>query len=225
MPGYCHNMIMLKSALIVLLSAAPSSAGWTADPVLNRLRAADIAAERSISPDPVPGPAMTVLIPGAAALSSKSGYIQILSATKLKMDKEKGVLTITFPKVEFGDGLPDDRADLYVKLFGSDMAPVISWATVICGGPNFIGYKGSTVDFPRESGNLSITETLALGSPKLLIARTHPWLAGDLASMEELCSDGFRERMRDARAQTLPSSIGRYSLEFNARKNTLRVKW
>jgi len=156
---------------------------------------------------------------------SKSGYIQMTSSTKFKMNKEKGELTVVFPKVEFGGKAYGDRALLFVKIVRETPAPAISWATVLCSGPNFLGYKGSTVDFPEKSSSFSISETLALGGPKALITRTHPWLTGSLVALEDICSDGFLEKMKDARAETLPPRIGKFSFEFNPRKNTLKAKW
>ena len=156
---------------------------------------------------------------------AKAGYIQLNSAIKLKMDKEKGEMTITFPKVDFGDQQPGDKAHLFVKILRETPTPVISWATVICSGGNYLGYKGSTLNFPETSGSMSISEMLALGYPKLLIARTHPWLAGGLENLEEVCSAPFLEKMKDASAETLPPQIGNFSFDYNPRKNTLKAKW
>jgi len=157
---------------------------------------------------------------------SKASYIQITSAIKLKMDKEKGEMTVTFPKVDFGDHAPGDKAHLFVKILRETPAPVISWATVLCSDGHYLGYKGSTLNLPERSGSMSISETLALGSyPKRLIARTHPWLTEGLADLEEVCSGPFLEKMKDARAETLPPKLGNFSFEFNPRKNTLKAKW
>ncbi|MBI5745255.1 MAG: hypothetical protein HY952_11995 [Elusimicrobia bacterium] len=256
-------MDMLKSALIILLAAAPAFSEGLPEFNLNAMRATDIR-DHSLNPslwdgirdyDRLPGAPQPVCVrvdglplpkgftppvptprpepagvyrtydPGLPTPLSKGGYIQINSATKLKMNKEKGELAVTFPDVDFGGGSFGGQADLYVRVIGTDEAPAVSWATVICGSGNFMGYKGSTVDFPQQSGSVSINETLALGSPKALIVRTHRWLAGDLVALEDLCTDAFRERQKDYRAETLPASLGKYKLEFNARKNTLKVKW
>lgn len=257
-------MDMLKSALVILLAAAPAFSEGLPEFNLNAMRASDIR-DHSLNPslwdgirdyDRLPGAPQPVCVrvdgkpmpaglplnlsapvpepepagvyrtydPGLPNALAKGGYVQINSATKLKLNKEKGELTVTFPDVDFGGASYGGRADLYVKMLGTDEAPAISWATVICGSGNFMGYKGSTADL-GQSGSVSISETLALGSPKALIVRTHRWLAGDLVALEDLCTDGFRERMKDARAETLPASIGRYNFKFDARKNTLKVKW
>lgn len=205
---------MLKSALILLLAAPSSFAATLPDFNLNTIRASGIPGASFFAPLPVPDQQL-----------SKASYIQINSAIKLKMDKEKGEMTITFPKVDFGDQAAGDKAHLFVKILREAPTPVISWATVICSGGNYLGYKGSTLNFPETSGSLSISETLALGYPKLLIARTHPWLAGGLENLEEVCSPAFLEKMKDARAETLPPSIGNFSFDFNPRKNTLKAKW
>ncbi len=203
---------MLKSALILILAASPSFAGIPPDPQLNAMRAAGLP-EVSVIPAP-PAPEL-----------SKASYIQITSAIKLKMEKEKGEMTVTFPKVDFGDQEPGDKAHLFVKILRETPTPVISWATVICSGSRYLGYKGSTLNFPETSGAMSISEMLALGYPKLLIARSHPWLTEGLADLEEVCSAPFLEKMKDARAETLPPKIGNFNFDYNSRKNTLKVKW
>ncbi len=254
-------MDMLKSALVVLLAAAPVFSEGLPEFNLNAMRAADIG-DHSLNPslwdgirdyDRMPGAPQPVCaradggpLPAGLPLPapapepagvyrtydlglptplSRGGYVQINSATKLKLNKEKGELTVTFPQVDFGGEAFGGRSDLYVSMLGSDEAPVISWATVICGGPNFMGYKGSTVSLPRESSSLSISETLALGSPKALITRTHRWLAGDLVALEDLCTDDFRGHMKDHRAETLPEKLGKYNFDYNPRKNALKVTW
>lgn len=205
---------MLKSALVLFLAASPSFAETLPGFELNSARAAAI----SLGDSP-PVPELSPASP------EKAGYVQINSAVKLKMDKEKGEMTVTFPKVDFGDQEPGDKAHLFVKILRETPAPVISWATVICSGGNYLGYKGSTLNFPENSGSLSISETLALGYPKLLLTRTHPWLTEGLGNLEEVCSEPFLEKMKDARAETLPPKLGNFSFDFNPRKNTLKAKW
>lgn len=199
----------------MFLSASPSFAQALPDFSLNTLRAAELnEAPFTVSP-PVPELSL-----------SKASSIQITSAIKLKMEKEKGQMTVTFPKVDFGNQEPGDKAHLFVKILRETPTPVISWATVICSGGYYLGYKGSTLNFPEASGSLSISETLALGSyPKRLIERTHPWLTDGLANLEDVCSAPFLEKMKDARAETLPAKLGNFNFEFNPRKNTLKAKW
>lgn len=205
---------MLKYALIFLVSAIPASAS---DFTLNALKASDLrpaAENRTILPAP------------AADSADKASYIQMTSSIKVKMDKEKGEITIGFPKVEFGDAEAQDKSYLFVKLLRQEPAPVISWATVLCSGGHYLGYKGSTLSFPEQSGSFSISEMLALGTyPSQLISRTHPWLAGEAGDLSEMCSAPFLEKMKDARVETLPSKIGDYSFEYNRRKNALKVSW
>jgi hypothetical protein len=159
------------------------------------------------------------------ALLSKGGYVQMTSSTRLRMNREKGELTVDFPDVSFGGGAYGNRTDLFVKVLGGTAAPKLSWATVICSGNSYLGYKGSTVAFPRVSGDFSITETVATGSPKTLIAGTHHWLTEGMLTLEDLCSDSFRDKMKDARAQTLPSKIGSHNLNYNSFDNSLKVSW
>lgn len=170
-------------------------------------------------------PAEIAAVP-APEPAEKASYIQLVSSIKLKTDREKGRLTIGFPKETFGDPGPGDKAHLFVKITRGLPAPVISWATVLCSDGRYLGYKGSTIALPETSGSLSISETLALGEyPRLLIERTHPWLASGLASPDELCSAPFLEKMKDARAETLPPRLGDFSFEYNWRNSTLKVSW
>lgn len=200
---------MLKYAL-ALLCAVPASASSFE---LNTLDA------RALPPAEV----SAVPAPEAA---DKASYIQLVSSTKLKMDKEKGELTLGFPKEVFGDPDPGDKAHLFVKMTRGLPAPAISWATVLCSDGHYLGYKGSNIALPETSGSLSISETLALGQyPKRLIERTHPWLAGGLQDLGELCSPAFLERMKDYRAETLPRQLGDFTFDYNPKKNTLKVKW
>ena len=205
---------MLKSALLLLLAAAPAYS------LQNDFNLASVGAAG------LPAAAAAIPQPQFQRLDEdKASYIQISSAVKLKVDKKKGELTVTFPKVDFGDAAPGDKAHLFVKLLRESPAPVLSWATVLCSDGHYLGYKGSTVSIPEEGGSLSISETLALGSyPKLLIARTHPWLTGDEAPAN-ICSPAFLEKMKDVRAETLPAKVGNYSFEYNPRKNTLKARW
>ena len=204
---------MLKSALLLLLAAVPAHS------LQNDFDLASLGAGNLPAAAPVPQPEFQRLT------GDKAGYIQISSAVKLKVDKKKGELTVTFPKVDFGDAAPGDKAHLFVKLLRETPSPVLSWATVLCSDGHYLGYKGSTVGIPEEGGSLSISETLALGSyPKLLIARTPPWLtAGE--DPAAVCSPAFLEKMKDVRAETLPAKVGNYSFEYNPRKNTLKARW
>lgn len=204
---------MLKSALLLLLAAAPAFS------MQNDFALASLGAAGLPAPASIPQPQFQRLD------GDKASYIQISSAVKLKVDKKKGELTVTFPKVDFGDAAPGDKAHLFVKLLRESPAPVLSWATVLCSDGHYLGYKGSTVSIPDSSGSLSISETLALGSyPKLLVARTHPWLtAGE--EPDAVCTPSFLEKMKDVRAETLPAKVGNYSFEYNPRKNTLKATW
>lgn len=200
---------MLKYALALLCALPAASHSFELDALDARaLPPAEAAAV------PAPEPA------------EKASYIQLSSSIKLKADRENGRLTVGFPKETFGDPGPGDKAHLFVKMTRGLPAPVISWATVLCSDGRYLGYKGSTIALPEASGSLSISETLALGEyPRRLIERTHPWLAAGLAAPDELCSGAFLEKMKDARAETLPPVLGDFKFEYNPRKNTLKVSW
>lgn len=163
--------------------------------------------------------------PDEYPLPGRAGYVQINSSTRLKFSREKGELAVTFPDVDFVGGGLGDRADLFVKMTGTPEEPAISWATVICSGGSYLGYKGANVGLPAKSGSFSIGETLAMGAPKALIARTHRWLTAGMIALEDLCSEDFRERMKDARAGSLPEKLGPYAFDYNASRGTLKVKW
>jgi len=249
---------MFKSALVIMLAAAPAYAQGLPAFNLNSLHASDLRDHTYNSeiadgarkydmqpgaPEPVCTPAGVPLMqarPGTEYYQlytglaeedlppplSKAGYISMTSSTKFRMDKEKGELTVTFPKVDFGGGAAGDRAHLFVRITRETPTPAISWATVLCSGGNYMGYKGATVNFPEKSGNFSISETLALGEyPARMIYGTHPWLTAGLTSLGDICSAPFLEKMKDARAETLPPRIGKFSFEFNPRRNTLTTKW
>lgn len=211
---------MLRLLLVLLLSPVPlisaDLSDWNSVDIKNVMEAGSGLPE--IFPRPVP------------SSPAKASYIQMTSSVKLKADAEKGELFISFPKVEFGEQAPDDKAFLFVK---TETVPArkISWATVLCSGRSYLGYKGSNLFFPEKSGSFSMGETLALGAfPKRLIERTHPWLmsalpgapAGDL---EQICSDGFREAAKDWNAESLPKELDGAVFEYNPKKNTLKVSW
>jgi hypothetical protein len=163
--------------------------------------------------------------PGLPPPLSRAGYVQLASSTRIKVDKRRGELTVAFPDVVFAGGAFGDRADLFVRMTGTTDAPAISWAAVLCSGGGYLGYKGSTVTLPEKSGSYNISETMALGTPKALIMKTHRWLTEGMVATEDLCTDAFREKMKDSRVTTLPPALGPYALVFDPKKNTLKVKW
>lgn len=165
-----------------------------------------------------PGPALPPPL-------SRAGYILLTSSTKLKMNREKGELLVTFPEVEFAGGAFGDRAELFVRVTDAAPAPLISWAAVMCSGGTYLGYKGATVAFPARSGSFSIKDTLALGSPKAGISRTHRWLTAGVMTLDDLCSDEFRKKMKNARAGNLPPRLGPYRFAFSPVRKTLRATW
>ncbi len=168
--------------------------------------------------DPFPGPSLPPPL-------SKAGYVLLTSSTRLKIDREKGELTVTFPEAQFSGWAFGGTEELFVKVTPGRTSPRISWAAVLCSRGSYLGYKGGTVTFPSRSGSYSLKETLALGSPKGGISRTHRWLTAGMMTLDDLCSDDFRKKMKDARAETLPPRIGAYSFEFNPDTNTLKAKW
>ncbi len=225
---------MLKIILALAMPLQAAAEGW---PVFNLN---DGPARRRVVPSdhiwvpPVPEPMVVAMDWEEIAPSEripvfspyKAGYVSVQSAVKIKVKKDKGEAVFTFPRVEFGDQGPGDRAQLYVRIAEGGGAPVsVSWATAICSGAHYLGYKGSTFTMPRDSGDFSMSETLAMGYPKVLIARTHPWLFAGGLGTEEICSEKAGPALASFDAARLPASAGGAALRYDPRKNSLRITW
>lgn len=227
-------MIMLKLLFALILPVSASAEGW---PVFDLNRG---PAGRRIEPSPriwvppvpepipvktdredtVPSESMPVFSP------YKHGSVSVQSAVRIKVKKDKGEATFTFPRVSFGEPGPGDRAPLYIRVTGGAGAPAaVSWATAVCSGAHYLGYKGSTFTMPSDSGDFSISETLAMGYPKLLIERTHPWLFAGGLKADEICSEKAGPALAAFDAASLPASAGGADLRYDARKNSLKITW
>lgn len=161
---------------------------------------------------------------------TKTGYVQMISYTKVKFNKEKGKVEIGFTDVEFIGDNGNNKAFLFIKVVESNTSPVLSWATVICSGNSYWGYKGTNLRLPGYSSNFSINENLCTGYPKLLIERTHPWLTNAIdnngnSHLDNLCTKDFLEKMKEHNVNTLPEAIGRFNLDYNSRKKVLKITW
>ena len=154
--------------------------------------------------------------------------ITFTGRTTIAMDEKKGKAEIKFPEAEFEDELPGDEVLLFVKASGDTLPPELSWAAVICSGRGYLGYKGSSLKLPGESGNFTLVENVALGGRKALITKTHPWLTGRRAGEEDLnrlCSPNFRRKMRNYTVKTLPGELDIFHFNYNSAQNTLDIAW
>lgn len=225
---------MLELLFALLLPVSASAEGW---PVFDLNRG---PASRRVAPSdhiwvpPVPEPRPVPMEWEELAPSErmpvfspyKAGYVSVRSAVKIKIKEDKGEAVFTFPRVDFGDPDPGDRAGLYIRVTGKDGAPAsVSWATVICSGAHYLGYKGSTFVMPDASGSFSVSETLAMGYPKLMIERTHPWLFAGGLPCADICSEKAGAALASLDAASLPPSAGGAALRYDARRNSLSVSW
>lgn len=159
--------------------------------------------------------------------------IRLAGRTKLTADGKTGAAEIKFPEVKFEDALPGDEAFLFVKNSGETLPPEFSWAAVICSERGYLGYKGANLRLTDDPVGLSVTETLALGSRKTLIKKTHPWLLTALAAspaeggreLDRLCSRDFRKKMKDYTIKTLPRELDLFHFEYNPKENALKITW
>ncbi|MBU2575234.1 MAG: hypothetical protein KKH28_14285 [Elusimicrobia bacterium] len=160
----------------------------------------------------------------------KAGRIRLTSLIRLTIDAEKGKAEIEFPRVEFEDARAGDRASTFIRAAPEISSPLLSWAAVICSGRRYLGYKGSGLKLPEKSGAYSINETLALGSLKALVGKTHPWLATAPAGkaspeLDHLCAADFPERMKDYKIETLPAGLDGFNFKYDPEKNALKITW
>lgn len=173
------------------------------------------------------GPALTRELPLYDLFNYRK--VRLTGGISLLMDAETGRAEIAFPAVEFEDADGDDRAELYFRLAAGAPSPQLSWAAVLCAGSRYLGYQGASFRLPERSGEYSIEETVALGSRKVLVAETHPWLASAggkaPADPDQLCVAGFPKKMKDFRIRSLPARLGGYNFKYDAALNALKITW
>jgi len=158
------------------------------------------------------------------------GGVRLDSSVTVVVDGEKGKAEIRFPKVKYVEARTGFRSSLFVKFAPHDPTAVLSWAAVLCSGPTYLGYKGSSLEFPAEAGNFVIKDdTLSLGSQKSRLGRTHPWVvqgAKDGArNLDRLCSTDFPGKMKAYAVKALPAEAEGFAFKYDPETNLLTVNW
>ncbi|MDT8286098.1 MAG: hypothetical protein RQ748_03220 [Elusimicrobiales bacterium] len=225
---------MLRIILALMMPLQAAAEGWPVFDLNDGPARGRVATSDHVWVPPVPEP-----IPVTAKLEEpassetmpvfspyKHGTVSVRSSVRIKVKKDKGEAVLTFPRVSFGEPGPGDRARLYIRVGeGGDGPASVSWATAICHGAHYLGYKGSTFTMPRGSGDFTVSETLAMGHPKAFIKRTHPWLFGKGLKPDDICSAKAGEALESFDAERLPPSAGGAELRYDAREQVLTVIW
>ena len=160
----------------------------------------------------------------------RRGGVRLDSSIKVVVEGEKGRAEINFPEAGPEAAPYGFRSSLFVKFAANSSASVLSWASVVCSGREYLGYKGSSLKLPGGAGDFVIKdETLSLGPLKNLLGRTHPWLlpapgagGGDL---DRLCSSDFPKKMKAYAVKALPCEANGFSFKYDPAKNLLTVSW
>jgi len=225
---------MLNLLLALMLPLQAAAEGWPAFD-LNRGRARGrIVPSDHIWVPPVPEPIVVNLPPEdilpweRAPLFSpyKHGAVHVRGAVKVELRGRSGEATLVFPEVTFGEPAPGDRTELFIMVSSSGGRPAaVSWATAICFGPHYLGYKAAELVLPDGSGDFSVRETFATGLPRDAIASSHPWLFAGGLGPKDLCSGKAGTVLAGFRASGLPPSAGGAGLRYDARRRTLTVTW
>ncbi|MDO8804844.1 MAG: hypothetical protein Q7R35_10455 [Elusimicrobiota bacterium] len=237
-----------KLTLVLILALAPASPGLASGEKslpLFKLDSVKISGLPEI-PDgcisPVPPPTDTGYYFGA-----KKGGVRLDSSIAVFIDGQAGRAEINFPAAEHSEERSGFRSSLFIKFAEHSSAAVLSWATVVCSGRQYLGYKGSSLKFPDRSGDFIIKdETLSLGPAKTRLGMTHPWVipaaqtdnfqglrwcqvAGycppEDQSLDRLCTSDFPGRMKAYAVKALPAKAGGYSFKYDPAKNELTVSW
>ena len=178
---------------------------------------------------------------------ARTGGVRLNSSVAVYIEGEAGRAEINFPAAEGGEARSGFRSSLFIKFAEQSSAAVLSWAAVVCSGPQYLGYKGTSLKFPDKSGNFVIKdENLNLGPLKALLEKTHPWVipavekdnfqglrwcqvAGycppEDQSLDRLCSADFPGRMKAYAVKALPHKAGGFVFNYDKAKNLLTVTW
>jgi len=210
---------LLLTALLLAPAGRARAQDLSPDFNLNAVRMPAGRACREDNIPPVPPPTDT----GYYARYG-GGAPRLESSVTVAVRDGEGRAEILFPGVKRPESAAGYRAALFIRLAEGGKAPVLSWAAVFCSGPRYLGYKGSSLEFPSGGEDFSIKdESLALGPLKVRLARTHPWLMAGLP-LDALCS-GDAPRRLGYTVKTLPAEQDGLAFSYDRKKNSLTVTW
>jgi len=158
------------------------------------------------------------------------GAVRLDSSIKVTVAGGTGRAEISFPAVQRGYG-SGARSSLFIKFLPQSPDPVLSWASVVCSGRQYLGYKGASLKLPGKDAEFAIKDdNLSLGPMKVLLGRTHPWVipAADrdgFNNLDRLCASDFPAKMKAYSVKALPRGAGRYRFKYDPSQNTLTVTW
>ena len=234
--------------MLVLALAAPGPASGERslpDFSLNSMKIRGIPELPRGAIPPVPPPVDT----GYYARATPGG-IRLDSSIMVVVDGEEGRAEIKFPGAEFGEARSGCRSSLFIRFTSQNSAPALSWASVLCSGRKYLGYKGSSLQLAGKSGDFAIKDdNLALGPMKNLLSRTHPWIIAPAQKdgyalpqcllkgpcppagqdLDQVCSADFPGKMKAYPVQALPpeadGETGGFSFKYDKTGNSLTVTW
>lgn len=152
------------------------------------------------------------------------GAPRLESSVTVAVRGGEGRAEILFPGVKPPESAAGYRSALFIRLAEGGKSPVLSWAAVFCSGRRYLGYKGSSLEFPAGTEDFSIKdESLALGPLKVRLARTHPWLVAGTPP-DALCA-GDAPRRLGYTVKTLPAGRDGLAFTYDRKKNSLTVTW
>lgn len=217
--------------LIVLLALGPvvtaPASGEKSLPEfsLNSKRASHIYRYNEDRVPVVPPPTDTGYYSGA-----RPGGVRLDSSIRVVVDGAAGRAEINFPEAGPVGAAYGFRSSLFVKFAAAGSSSVLSWASVVCSGREYLGYKGSSLKLPDRAGDFAIKdETLSLGPMKNLLGRTHPWLlpapGAGVQTLDRLCSADFPKKMKAFAVKALPREANGFSFKYDPAGNLLTVTW
>ena len=158
------------------------------------------------------------------------GGVRLDGSIKVVVEGAAGRAEINFPEAARGGGPYGFRSSLFVKYAAAGSASVLSWASVVCSGREYLGYKGSSLKLPGGGSDFVIKdETLSLGPLRTLLGRTHPWLLTEpgagAEALDRLCAADFPKKMKAFAVQALPREANGFSFKYDPAGNLLTVTW
>lgn len=225
---------MLRIMLALMMPLQAAAEGWPAFNLNHTRSARRIMPASDIWVPPVPEPIPVDLAPEDMTPYErmpvfspyKHGSVFARGAVQVELRRERGEARLVFPDITFEEPAPGDRTELYIRVSTGTGAPAaFSWATAICFGAHYLGYKGASFTLPDASGNFSVRETFAMGLPKEAIAVSHPWLFDGGSGPEDLCSGKTAAALGAYGAARLPADADGAALKYDAVKNSLEVTW